>query len=230
MAKHIGMVGISPVGAALCYRQLFRHARANLPPHEHPAFTMHSLPLHGFLEAVRRDDWHRVAALLRQSVDILANAGAQICFTPDNMVQHALPLIARNSPIPWISMAETVAETISKDGRTLVGIIGTTIVTSGSTYQAHLGVKGIRIHKPQHDEADTIQRIILEQLVHGVLDDASLDALHAIVVQMKERGCDAVLFGCSEAPLLVEKGDWALPVYDSNDIVAREVFNRSTQP
>jgi aspartate racemase len=58
------------------------------------------------------------------------------------------------------------------------------------------------------------------------MDDASLAALHSIVERMKDRGCDAVLIGCSEAPLLVEKGSWVLPVYDSCDIVAKEVFRQ----
>lgn len=230
MARHIGMVGISPTGAALCYRQIFRHARTRLDPREHPRLTVTSLPLIDFVDAVHAGDWHRVGSLLRLGADALAAAGAELCFTPDNVVQHAIPLISRHSSIPWISMAETVADHLARDGRTVVGILGTRNVTSGSTYQAHLGLRGIRIHKPHDAEADIIERIVLTELVHGSVSTQSTQALHTIVEQMGQRGCDAVLFGCSEAPILVEQGNWALPTYDACDIIARHVLEASIGP
>lgn len=229
MPKHIGMVGVASIGSALCYRHLFRIAGQTLPPDQHPPFSVFNLPWHRYLEAVQRDDWRAVAALLHQSAETLAAIGAEICFTPDNMVQYALPLVTRSSPIPWVNMAEVVADSVASGGHRRVGIIGTSIVMSGSTYQAHLGVKGIHITKPAPDDVSTIERIILSELAFGFISESALSELQRIVDRMGEDGCDAVLFGCSEAALLSERGGWSLPTYDSSVLVAREVLRLATE-
>lgn len=230
MPKHIGMVGVGSIGSALCYRQLFRLAYQQLPPDRHPVLSVHNLPLSRYLEAVERDDWHQVAALLKQSTELLAAMGAELCFTPDNMVQHALQLVTHGSPIPWVSMAEVVAEAVARDSRTRVGIIGTPIVTSGSTYQAHLGVRGVRICKPSPEDMQRMRQITLSELAYGFITEASLDHLRQAVDRMRDCGCDSVLFGCSESPLLSEHTGWSLPTYDSCQLVAAEVLKRACEP
>jgi len=227
---HIGMVAVSPVGASLCNRQIFRLAREMITTGEHPTVTIHNIPFARYIAAVRADDWVTVAAMLRQSASILAAAGAEICFTPDNMVQHAIPMVATTSAIPWVNMADRVADAIAADSRAVVGIIGTTIVTSGSTYQATLGMRGIKIHKPTDDEAGIAERIIFQELAYGRVLPDSLHALRSIALSMRDRGCDALLFGCSEGPALEEGGDWPLPTYDACTIVAGEVLRRACEP
>jgi aspartate racemase len=223
------MVAVSPVGASLCNRQIFRHAREKITTGDDPIVTIHNLPLARYIAAIRADDWHTVAAMLRQSAAVLAGAGAEICFTPDNMVQHAVPMVATTSAIPWINMADIVADAVAADSRAVVGIIGTTIVTSGSTYQATLGMRGVKIHKPTPEEAEIAERIIFKELAYGSVLPDSLKALRTIAHSMRDRGCDALLFGCSEGPALEEGGDWPLPTYDACTIVAGEVLRRACE-
>lgn len=224
MPKHIGMVAVSPVGASLCNRQLFRYARQTLGHTEHPTVTIHNIPFAAYIDAVRGGHWVTVASMLRDSAEILANAGAQIVFTPDNMVQHAVPMVESSCSIPWVNMAELVAQAIANDNRVTVGILGTTIVTSGSTYQATLGIRGVRIHKPTPEEAEIVEHIIFEELAYGSLMPESLQAIRTVACAMRDRGCDAILFGCSEGPELDDRGDWPLPTYDACSIVAAEVL------
>lgn len=230
LPKHIGMVGVGSIGSSLCYRQLFRLAYQQLPPDQHPTLSIHNLPLSRYLEAVERDDWHQVASLLRQSTETLASIGAELCFTPDNMVQHALQLVTHGSPVPWVSMAEIVAEAVARDSRQRVGIIGTPIVTSGSTYQTHLGVRGVRICKPSAEDTERMRQITLTELAYGFISETSLKHLRQAVDRMGEGGCDAVIFGCSESPLLSEHAGWSLPTYDSCQLVAAEVLRRACDP
>lgn len=190
--------------------------------------SVHNLPLAGYLDAVHHDDWHLVASLLRRSSDLLAAMGAEVCFTPDNMVQHALPLAMHGSPVPWVNMAEVVSQVVASQGHQRVAIIGTPIVTSGSTYQAHLGVRGVRVYRPSQEDAERIGRIVLTELANGFLAESSHLELSDTVTRMRDDGCDAVLFGCSEAPLLTERGGWCLPTFDSCEIVAAEALRLSS--
>src|SRR5687767_1467118 len=65
VAKHIGIVAVSPEGAALFYRQIFRQASHLLEPHLHPRVSLHNEPLALYIDAVRAGDWHAVGELLR---------------------------------------------------------------------------------------------------------------------------------------------------------------------
>lgn len=222
-ASHIGIIGVSPEGAALFHRRLAAHARRLLPPDEHPIISVHNFPICRYLDAIRRDDWPGVAAMLSTSAGILASMGADICLTPDNAIQHGVYLAAARSPIPWISMVDLVAERIDHDRPEAVGIIGSRYVTSGSTYQTLLGLRGVRLVRPDDAEAQHLDDILFNELVNGYIEDASRDAIRAMIERMQGRGAQGVIMACSESPLMISQDLCPLPIYDAADILAERV-------
>lgn len=229
VAKHIGIVAVSPEGAALFYRQIFRRAAHMLEPHDHPRVTLHNEPLALYIDAVKAGDWHTVGDLLRRSAEILAAAGAAFCITPDNAVQHAIQLAEAGSPIPWLTMPELVAKAVELDGRKVVGLIGTKMVTTGSTYQTILGLRGIQVLAPEADESDAMDRIIFSELIYGEIRPQSQAAVLLIIEHLARRGCEGVILGSSEAPLLVTQENAALPIYDAADLLARGAVQRAME-
>jgi aspartate racemase len=229
VAKHIGIVAVSPEGAALFYRQIFRRAAQMLDPHDHPRVTLHNEPLALYIDAVKSGDWHAVGDLLRRSAGILASSGAAFCLTPDNAVQHAIHLAEAGSPIPWLTMPELVATAVAQDGRKVVGVVGTKMVTTASTYQTHLGLRGIQVLVPEPQEAEEMDRIIFSELIYGEIRPESQATVLRIIERLAERGCEGVILGSSEAPLLVTQENAPLPVYDAADLLARGAVQRAMQ-
>jgi aspartate racemase len=221
VTRHIGIVAVSPEGAAIFYRQIFRQAAHLLEPHQHPRVSLHSEPLAMYIDAVRANDWHAVGDLLRRSAEILARSGADFCLTPDNAVQHGIHLAESGSPIPWITMPEMVALAVEADGRKVVGILGTKMVTTGSTYQTHLGIRGIQVLNPDPDDAEEMDRIIFQELIYGQIHPSSQARVLQMVSRFADRGCQGVILASSEAPLLVTQAISRLPLYDAADILAR---------
>lgn len=220
MVKHIGIVAVSPEGSALCYREIYRYAARIIGQTGHPAVTIHNEPLQRYVEAVMRDDWHAVGELLAKSARILAAAGAEFCIVPDNLMQHGVHLAESLSPIPWLTMTELVAERIARDGRRAVGLIGTKMVMYGSTYQTHLGLKGVKVLIPDGAEADTVDGIIFRELIYGVVRQESERRLIGVMEHLRDAGCEGVILGCSEAPLLIRSDNAPLPVYDPTSLLA----------
>ena len=229
MVKHIGIVAVSPEGAALCYRQIFRHASRVLPQEEHPKLSLHNEPLELYLKAIREQDWHDVGDRLRRSAKILADAGADFCFTPDNAIQHGVHLAETGSPIPWLSMIDLVAEALDRDGRKVAGLIGAELVTGGSTYQTCLGLRGIQVLAPHAEQAATLDRIIFQELVFGQIKPESQRAVLATIERLADRGCDSVILATSEAPLLVTAENSPLPIYDAADLLAAGAVRRAME-
>ncbi|MDX2131000.1 MAG: amino acid racemase [Planctomycetota bacterium] len=227
MTSHIGIVGVSPEGAALFYQQLTRHAGRLMSPTEQPRISVHNEPLHFYLDAIRRNDWHAVDRLLRRSADLLARCGAQFCIAPDNAVQHAVQMAEVNSPIPWLTMPDLVAAAVAADGRRCVGLIGTKLITTASTYQTHLGLKGVQVLPPKNGDDDLLDEVIFGELIYGQIRPESRLAVLKIIASLADRGCEAVILACSEAPLMVTRDNSPLPVYDAADILAEASIRRS---
>jgi aspartate racemase len=220
MTKHIGIVAASPEGAALFHRQISRHASEVLEPREHPRITVHNEPLASYVDAIGRDDWHEVGDLLRHSAELLARCGADFCMTPDNAVQHGVHLAEVGSPIPWVTMVDFVAEALARDERGVVGLIGTRLVTTGSTYQTTLGLRGVQVLVPERAEIEDLDRIIFQELVYGRVEARSVSCVREVISRLAERGCEGVILGCSEGRLLVSEDVSPIPVYDTVDLLA----------
>src|SRR6476469_2361418 len=110
MPQHIGIVGCSAEGAALCYRTLCSEGEQYMGEHGHPEVTMHTYSLAEYLEPAERDDWQGVGDLMLASANKLAAAGADFFICPDNTIHQALPFVEPRSPRPWLHIARVVAE------------------------------------------------------------------------------------------------------------------------
>ncbi len=227
MAKHIGIVAVSPEGSSLCYREIFRHAARMIGDNGHPIVTLHNEPLEKYVAAVLRDDWEMVGTMLANSAKFLAGCGAEFCIVPDNLMQHGVHLAETVSPIPWLQMTDLVSERVQQDGRKVVGLIGAKRVMLGSTYQTHLGLKGVRVEIPPEDDADVLNDIIFRELLYGMVRPESQRKLLNIVSRLADRGCEGIILGCSEAPLLISPENSPLPVYDATNLLAEEAVRCS---
>lgn len=224
MTKHIGIVAVSPWGATRCYRQIFRHATKMLEPIEHPVVSVYNTPFASYVEAIRRDDWRTVGGMLRVSAEKLAGLGAELVLTPDNAVQHGVHLAEVGSAVPWVNMTEVVADAIERDGRRTVGIIGTLTVTGGSTYQTHLGMRGIKIVRPTQAQAEAVDEIIYRELAYGINKPESEAVLLDVINQLKGRGCEGVILGYSEAGVLLSSAELGVPHYEPVDLLAQRAI------
>ena len=218
LTRHIGIVGVSPEGAALFLQRLSRLAAKN--GGVHPRVSLHNEPLSHYLEAIHADDWHRVADLLRRSASMLAACGAEICLTPDNAVQHAIQLAEHESEIPWLSIPELVADALAKDNRTKVGLLGTRWVTQGAAFQTMLGMRGIQVLSPDEDDAERLDEIILGELIYGKILPSSHTEVVSIATRLQKRGCESLIVGSSEVPLVLDSSNSPLPLFDSAEILA----------
>lgn len=227
MPKHIGIVAVSPEGSANCYRMVGRRCSEIRDAGQRPTVTLHNRPLSTYVEALSCGDWPKVAGLLRESAHALAHAGADFCVLPDNVCHHALPMAESGSPIPWLNMIDLVADALKHSGCKRVGLIGTKYVTYGSTYQIALGLRGMHLHVPPEDETTAIDRIIFDEAVHNRVKPTSRDRVLASVKRLKERGCEALILGATEAGMLLSGEESPMPVFDPVELLVDAALYRA---
>ena len=227
MAKHIGIVACSAEGAALCYRTLCAEAPAQMGEHMHPEVSMHTHPLGEYMVPIRSGDWRKVAGLMLSSVRKLAEIGAEFAICPDNTIHQAFDLVLEESPIPWIHIAKAIDDEATHKGFKNLAITGTKYLMTGPVYPEVLKTSGISSHIPDEDDREKIDTLIFKELVNGVFLEESRLYFNNVVQRLKERGCDAVVLGCTEIPLLVDPDDCPLPTLDSTRLLARAALKEA---
>ena len=227
MAKHIGIVACSAEGAALCYRTICGEASRAMGEHGHPEITMHTHALAEYMPPIRSADWKAIARLMLSSTEKVARAGAEFAICPDNTIHQAFDLVIEDSPIPWLHIAEVVAEEAGARGFKRLAITGTKYLMTGPVYPSKLEKRGMSWEIPDESDRERIDRIIMTELVYGNFPEKSRLVFNEIVEKLERRGCDAVVLGCTEIPLLVKPGDCPLPTLDSTRLLARAAIKES---
>ncbi len=227
MPQHIGIVACSAEGAALCYRTICVEGAQFLGAHDHPEVSMHTYPLAEYMKRIYRGDWPGVGELMLSSATKLAKIGVDFLICPDNTVHQALPYFESRSPRPWLHIAEVVAAEAAARGLRCLGVTGTRWLVDSEVYPEKLAARGLRHRRPDAAERDLIHRIIVDELVYGVFSPESIACLQQVIGRMKEAGCDAVVLGCTEIPLIMNDANSPLPTLDSTRLLARAALRRA---
>lgn len=227
MAQHIGIVACSAEGAALCYRTICLEGAELLGRHDHPEVSMHTHSLAQYMNCIYANDWPGVAELMISSAEKLAKAGADFLICPDNTIHQAFELVAHRSPRPWLHIAEEVGSEAKRSHYKRLGVLGTRYLMEGPVYPGKLTAAGIEFRIPGTKEREKINQIIFDELVNAHFLPRSLAYLTEVIRALGDEGCDAVVLGCTEIPLLVTAESSPLPTLDSTRLLARAALRKA---
>lgn len=227
MPRHIGIVACSAEGAALCYRTVCMEGAQLLGPHAHPEVSLHGHSLAEYVARIERDDWDGVAELMLSSAAKLARIGADFLICPDNTIHQALPRVEPRSPRPWLHIADVVAREAVERGFRRLGLTGTRWLVESDVYPGKLAAHGLEFARPDAADREAMSRIIMDELVYGILRPEAVERFRAVMERMKRAGCDAVVLGCTEIPLIMNDSNSPLPTLDSTRLLARAALREA---
>jgi aspartate racemase len=219
--KRIGILAHSAEGAALCFLEAVHEGERRLGAHAHPDIVLDIEQMGVSLADWEAKDYAPIAERFRRAAIHLAVAGAQFFICPDNTAHIALEAMERRLALPGLHIAEIVAGEAARRGFRKIGITGTRWTMEGPVYPGAFGRRGLHFAAPDARAREEIQRIIFDELVRGVVRDDSRRSLAAVVADLEAQGCDAVVLGCTELPMLLDDATSPLPVLDSTRLLAR---------
>ena len=190
---------------------------------------MHTHSLAQYMKCIYRDDWQGVGELMLSSADKLARIGADFLICPDNTIHQALGYIEPRSPLPWLHIAEIVAAQAVERGFRRLGVTGTRWLVDSEIYPEKLTARGLEYMRPNTAERDEINRIIMDELVYGIFKPEAVTYHQRVIGRMKDEGCDAVILGCTEIPLIMNDANSPLPTLDSTRLLARAALRRAVR-
>ena len=191
---------------------------------------MHTHSLATYMKCIYRGDWQGVGELMLSSADKLAKSGADFLICPDNTIHQALAYVEPRLKLPWLHIAEAVAAQAVERGYRCIGITGTRWLVESVVYPEKLAARGLTYACPTAAEREEINRIIFEELVYGIFKPEALAYFQRVLRRMKDDdGCDAVILGCTEIPLILDDSNSPLPTLDSTRLLARAALRRAVE-
>ena len=227
MAKHIGIAACSAEGASLCYRTICVEGERLFGEYGHPEISMHTPSFADYMACIDKDDWKGVAGLMLGSAKKLAAGGADFVICPDNTIHQALHHIEARLPIPWLHIADAVSDEAVARGFKCIGITGTRWLVDSEVYPQKLSARGLEYVRPDKPEREQINHFIMDELVKGIRSPEAVAYHQKVIAALKAKGCDAVVLGCTEIPLIINDGNSPLPTLDSTRLLARAALKRA---
>lgn len=190
---------------------------------------MHTHSFAEYVKCIERGDWQGVGELMLASANKLAKSGADFLICPDNTIHQALPYMEQRSPLQWLHIANVVVAQALERGFRCVGLTGTRWLVESNVYPEKLVERGLTYVRPNTTEREEINRIIMDELVNGIFTPEAVTYFQRVIGGMNDAGCDAVILGCTEIPLILNDSNSPLPTLDSTRLLAHAALHRAGQ-
>jgi aspartate racemase len=202
--KTLGIIGgIAPPSTIDYYRLLTTRYRARSPDGAHPSILIDSIDAQAFFKLLIAGDRAGIAATLLVELGRLARGGADVGIFASNSPHLVFDDVARQSPIPLISLVEETARVAEAQGLRRLGLLGARFTMEGGFYPEVFARRGMTVVVPEAEDLDYVHERYFSELVEGSFVDETRAGIAAVIERMRARdGIEAVILGGTELPLL----------------------------
>jgi len=212
--KTIGVLGgMSWESSAEWYRLANRSVSRRLGGYHSARIVLDSVDFAEVEALQARGAWREAGDLLAERARRLEAAGADLLVLCTNTMHLVADRIDEAVAIPFLHIADTTAHAVTCAGLRTVGLLGTAFTMEQSFYRDRLARHGIRALVPDAAGRETVHRIIYDELVHGVVRDASRERYREVIGDLVDDGAEGIVLGCTEIELLISQGDAPVPVF-----------------
>jgi aspartate racemase len=225
----LGVIGgIAPGSTIDYYRLLVERYRERRPDGSYPSIVINSINLVPLIEIVASGDRAKLVDHLLPELAVLQRAGASVAFIASNTPHIVFDELARQSPVPLVSIVEATGAEAKRRGYARVGLIGTRFTMDGGFYPAVCAKYGVTVAMPSAADRDYVHERYFAELVDGAFRQETREGMLSVIRRMREaEGIEAVILGGTELPPLFRDGPPSgLPMLDTTSIHAEAALDR----
>ncbi len=215
--KKIGIIGgLTFLSTAKAYRTINEASSGLLGGYNTAEVLMISVNPTRIIEAMKEEKWHLVSQQLITAAMDLEKLGADCVLIPCNSIHKIADEIQQNISIPLINMMDCVGDYLYHHHFSVVGLLGTVFTMESGFYQRHLEEKfQIKVKIPSEKDRKKIHHIILNELCVGNFNEKSRNFLIEICHRLADQGCETIILGCTELPLLIKPENTPVPLVNT---------------
>lgn len=172
-------------------------------------------------QLTQKGDQFSIMLTLKHAALKLESAGVDCILLGANTVHQFAEDIAQDLRIPLIHIGEETATTIARSGLKKVGLLGTRYTMEMDFYKEKLNDQSIDVLTPEEDDRNFIHQCINNELLLNQFLPESRQRFLNIIEQLKAKGAEGIILGCTEIPLLIKQEDCNIPLFNTTEIHAR---------
>ncbi|HEX7692880.1 MAG TPA: aspartate/glutamate racemase family protein [Sphingomonas sp.] len=226
--KTIGLIGgMSWESSAHYYAIINRAVRDRLGGAHSARILLYSFDFGDIADLQHAGDW---PALTRRMIDAarsLEAAGADFLLICTNTMHLMADDMAQAVAIPLLHVVDPTAKAVVEAGFQRVGLLGTAFTMEKAFYRDRLALAGLDVVLPDATDRRDVHRVIYDELVAGKIEPASRQVYRDIIARLVERGAQAIVLGCTEIMLLVDRSDATVPLFDTTELHALAAVDRA---
>ena len=214
--KMIGLIGgVSWFSTMIYYDRLNRLVFQKLGGQNCAKMLLYNLNFEDILKYQISNEYQKEADVLINAAKTLENAGSDFILICSNTTNKTAKSVAESTSIPIVDIIDLTAEHVANQGLLNVGLLGTKSVMQGDYYKSRFEPYNITLHIPNSNDCDMIDDVIYNELDHGIVKSSSKDEYIRVVEYLDASGCEAVIMGCTEIPILIGQKDTEIKLIDS---------------
>ena len=219
--KTVGIIGgLGPESTVDYYQRIIALYRQRTADGHYPEFIVVSVDLRKGLDFMDANELSGMADYLLEAIGRVARAGADFAIISANTPHIVFDDIARNSPIPLISIVEATCAAAKARKLKRLALFGTRYTMQANFYPKVLAREGIDLLMPEREDQDYIHEKYFSELVPGKFLPETRAGLLTIVDRMKAQSdIDGVILAGTELPLIL-RGEThnGIPLLDTTKI------------
>lgn len=224
--KHIGLIGgLSPESTVEYYKMICAEFNQKFDGLNFPEITIRSINLQEMLELFKANRWDKVSDKIVAAVSDLRNAGADFAAITANTPHNAYDRIREQSSLELVSIMDATAKAIKNTGISNVALLGTKPTMEYGFFQKTFDQLSIQTMIPGVEERNFLDRIIWEELSHGIIKEDTGRQTGAIIEELVGKGAEGIVLGCTELPLLIQSSDVSVPLFNTTKIHAEAILS-----
>ncbi|HKL13076.1 MAG TPA: aspartate/glutamate racemase family protein [Halanaerobiales bacterium] len=222
--KTIGLIGGMSWESSLEYYRIVNQLVKEKLGEPHSAkCIMYSVDFAEYENLQHEGKW---AELTEKMVDIgkkLEATGSDLVLICTNTMHKMAPQVQESIKVPLLHIADAAADEIKSRNMKKVGLLGTKFTMEQDFYKKRIQKKhDIEVIIPDDKERDTVHNVIYKELISGIINESSRKKFQKIIENLKDRGAEGVILGCTEIPLLIKDKDSVIPVFDTTMLHAKK--------
>lgn len=219
----IGGMGWS--ATAEYYRRLNEGVDARLGGLHSARMLIHSVDFQPIDDAENAGDWDAMATTLVDAAQSLQAGGAEGIILAANTMHAVADRVASSVDVPFLHIADATARKVEAARQRKVGLVATATTMAHDFYITPFEQRGIEVILPLAAERVEVDRMIYDELVHGIIKDSSRKAFRGILKGMADRGAEGVVLAGTEIGLLLEEDDCPVPMHDTTTIHVEQALD-----
>lgn len=229
--KTIGLIGgMSWESSLEYYRIINETVKEKLGGFHSAKCLMYSVDFEEVEKLQRQGKWDEATDLMIDAAQRVKKGGADFVVICTNTMHKMAEEVQSSINIPLLHLADVTAERIKAQGLKKVGLLGTKFTMEEDFYKGRLIKKhGLEVMIPDDEEREVINNILYNELCMGEIKKISKDKFKKIIDNLVLKGAEGIILGCTEIPLLIDKEDYEIPLFDTTRIHAEEAVEYALQ-